>query len=56
MMGKVDQGARNQLHPLDGAAFDTLWARSMISRHQGAITMAAARNRRHDTPDQRKTA
>jgi uncharacterized protein (DUF305 family) len=42
MAGMVDQNTINQLQSLDGAAFDTLWARSMISHHQGAITMAQA--------------
>ena len=40
MMGMVDQGTINQLQSLDGTAFDTLWAQSMISHHQGAVTMA----------------
>jgi uncharacterized protein (DUF305 family) len=38
--GMVDQQTIDQLQSLDGAAFDTLWARSMISHHQGAVTMA----------------
>ena len=40
MMGMVDQATINQLQSLDGAAFDTLWAKSMISHHQGAVMMA----------------
>ena len=40
MMGMVDQGTMNELQTLDGAAFDTLWATSMISHHQGAVRMA----------------
>lgn len=40
MAGMVDQSTMNRLVSLDGAAFDTLWATSMISHHQGAITMA----------------
>jgi uncharacterized protein (DUF305 family) len=42
MAGMVDQRTIDQLASLDGAAFDTLWARSMISHHQGAVTMAQA--------------
>ncbi len=40
MPGMVDQHTIDRLQSLDGAAFDTLWARSMISHHQGAVTMA----------------
>jgi uncharacterized protein (DUF305 family) len=40
MAGMVDQSTIDRLRSLDGAAFDTLWATSMISHHQGAITMA----------------
>jgi uncharacterized protein (DUF305 family) len=40
MAGMVDQHTIDQLQSLDGAAFDTMWARSMISHHQGAVTMA----------------
>ena len=40
MVGMVDQGTMDRLKSLDGAAFDTLWATSMINHHQGAITMA----------------
>jgi uncharacterized protein (DUF305 family) len=40
MIGMVDQATINQLQSLDGAAFDTLWAKSMISHHQGAVMMA----------------
>ena len=40
MEGMVDQGTTDRLKSLDGADFDTLWATSMISHHQGAITMA----------------
>ena len=42
MAGMVDEGTINKLQSLDGAAFDTLWARSMIGHHQGAVTMAQA--------------
>jgi uncharacterized protein (DUF305 family) len=40
MMGMVDRSTINELQSLDGAAFDTLWAKSMISHHQGAVMMA----------------
>jgi uncharacterized protein (DUF305 family) len=40
MMGMVDQSTVNELQSLAGAAFDTLWAKSMISHHQGAVMMA----------------
>jgi uncharacterized protein (DUF305 family) len=40
MMGMVDQSTLNRLKSLDGSAFDTLWARSMIGHHQGAVSMA----------------
>jgi uncharacterized protein (DUF305 family) len=40
MAGMVDQSTMDRLKSLDGAAFDTLWVTSMISHHQGAITMA----------------
>jgi uncharacterized protein (DUF305 family) len=40
MMGMVDQNTINELQSLDGASFDTLWAKSMISHHQGAVKMA----------------
>lgn len=40
MMGMVDQSTINELQSLDGAPFDTRWAKSMISHHQGAVMMA----------------
>jgi uncharacterized protein (DUF305 family) len=40
MQGMVDPATLDQLKSLEGAEFDTLWMRSMISHHQGAITMA----------------
>jgi uncharacterized protein (DUF305 family) len=40
MMGMVDQSTINELQSLDGAEFDILWAKSMISHHQGAVLMA----------------
>ncbi|EHB56078.1 protein of unknown function DUF305 [Mycolicibacterium rhodesiae JS60] len=40
MAGMVDDATITRLQSLNDAAFDTLWARSMIGHHQGAITMA----------------
>ena len=40
MIGMVDQNTMTKLQSLNDAAFDTLWATSMISHHQGAVTMA----------------
>jgi uncharacterized protein (DUF305 family) len=40
MAGMVDQSTISRLQSLDGAPFDTLWAKSMISHHQGAVAMA----------------
>jgi uncharacterized protein (DUF305 family) len=40
MMGMVDQSTIDELQHLDGSAFDTLWARSMIGHHRGAVRMA----------------
>lgn len=40
MAGMVDETTLKRLESLDGVAFDNLWATSMISHHQGAITMA----------------
>jgi uncharacterized protein (DUF305 family) len=40
MVGMVDQHTMDKLQSLDGAAFDTLWAQSMIKHHQGAVRMA----------------
>ena len=40
MEGMVDEATIDQLRSLTGADFDRLWLRSMISHHQGAVTMA----------------
>jgi uncharacterized protein (DUF305 family) len=40
MQGMVDPATLDHLKSLNGAGFDTLWMRSMISHHQGAITMS----------------
>lgn len=40
MQGMVDPATLEHLKSLRGAQFDALWMRSMVSHHQGAITMA----------------
>ena len=40
MPGMVDDATMAQAATLKGAEFDTLWLRSMIGHHEGAITMA----------------
>jgi uncharacterized protein (DUF305 family) len=42
MQGMVDDATMGQLESLKGTAFDTLWLKSMIGHHQGAIEMAKA--------------
>jgi uncharacterized protein (DUF305 family) len=42
MSGRVDEATMDKLTSLQGAEFDTLWLRSMIAHHQGAIEMANA--------------
>jgi uncharacterized protein (DUF305 family) len=42
MQGMVDDATMAKLRSLNGAEFDTLWLRSMIGHHQGAIEMAKA--------------
>ncbi|MDA2950364.1 MAG: DUF305 domain-containing protein [Mycobacterium sp.] len=40
MAGMVDEATMVRLEALKGPEFDTLWLRSMIAHHQGAIEMA----------------
>ncbi|BBY27380.1 DUF305 domain-containing protein [Mycolicibacterium sediminis] len=40
MQGMVDGATMEKLKTLKGADFDTLWLRSMIGHHEGAIAMA----------------
>ena len=40
MDGMVDDATMTKLDTLKGPDFDTLWLRSMIGHHEGAITMA----------------
>jgi uncharacterized protein (DUF305 family) len=42
MAGMVDEATMTKLQTLSGAEFDTLWLKSMISHHEGAIEMAKA--------------
>lgn len=42
MQGMVDDATMAELKTLNGTEFDTLWLKSMISHHQGAIEMAQA--------------
>lgn len=42
MAGMVDAAALNEIQSARGSSFDVLWMTSMISHHQGAITMAQA--------------
>ena len=38
--GMVDDATLNEMRSARGSSFDALWMTSMISYHQGAITMA----------------
>ena len=38
--GMVDGATLNEIQSARGSSFDALWMTSMISHHQGAITMA----------------
>ena len=42
MTGMVDDATMEKLKVSNGAEFDTLWLKSMIGHHQGAIEMARA--------------
>jgi uncharacterized protein (DUF305 family) len=56
MDGMVDQATMNKLTSLQGGEFDTLWMESMISHHQGAVTMAQAELAHGKNPDAVKMA
>ena len=56
MEGMVDDATIDQLRSLTGADFDRLWLRSMISHHQGAVTMAQREIARGLNPDALKLA
>ena len=51
MTGMVDDATMNRLPSLQGEAFDTLWIRSMIVHHQGAVDMAQTEIARGQNPD-----
>jgi uncharacterized protein (DUF305 family) len=52
----VDPATMSRLQTLTGDDFDTLWITSMISHHQGAITMAQAELAHGQSPEAMKTA
>ena len=57
MQGMVDQATLDRLMSLKGTDFDTLWMRSMISHHQGAIIMSQdeiAHGENHDAIEMAK--
>jgi uncharacterized protein (DUF305 family) len=57
MQGMVDPATMDRLKSLKGADFDTVWMRSMIYHHQGAITMAQdeiANGESHDAVEMAK--
>jgi uncharacterized protein (DUF305 family) len=56
MEGMVDSATMNRLQSLTGADFDTLWLRSMIKHHQGAVSMARMEIARGQNPDAVKLA
>jgi uncharacterized protein (DUF305 family) len=56
MDGMVDPATMNRLQTLTGTDFDTLWITSMISHHQGAVTMAEAELAHGQSPDALKAA
>src|ERR1700736_1810104 len=51
MDGMVDQATMNELRSLTGPSFDRLWMESMISHHQGAVTMATEELAHGISPD-----
>ncbi len=51
MTGMVDPGTLTKLGTLNGADFDKLWLRSMISHHQGAVDMANTESSKGNNPD-----
>jgi uncharacterized protein (DUF305 family) len=51
MTGMVDQATMSQLPLMAGDAFYTLWIKSMIVHHQGAVDMAQTEIARGENPD-----
>ena len=56
MEGMVDAATMAKLPSLTGTDFDTLWITSMISHHQGAVTMAQDEIAHGQNPDAIKSA
>ena len=54
--GMVDGATLNTIQSLSGPSFDALWMTSMISHHQGAITMAQNEIDQGRSPDAIKLA
>ena len=54
--GMVDGATLNTIQSLSGPSFDALWMTSMISHHQGAITMAQTEIDQGRSPDAIKLA
>jgi uncharacterized protein (DUF305 family) len=51
MTGMVDDATMSRLPSLQGQEFDTLWIRSMILHHQGAVDMAQTEIAHGQNPD-----
>lgn len=51
MTGMVDDATMNRLPSLQGEEFDTVWIRSMILHHQGAVDMAQTEIAHGQNPD-----
>jgi uncharacterized protein (DUF305 family) len=56
MQGMVDEATMTRIKSLKGTEFDTLWLKSMISHHQGAIEMARAEIANGDNADAKRLA
>jgi uncharacterized protein (DUF305 family) len=56
MQGMVDDATMTKLRSSAGAEFDTLWLRSMIAHHQGAIEMAKAELANGENVDAKRLA
>lgn len=56
MEGMVDDATMSRLESLTGTDFDVLWLRSMISHHQGAVSMARTEMARGQNADAIKLA
>lgn len=56
MNGMVDDATMKQLESLKGAEFDTLWLKSMIGHHEGAVEMAKTEIAKGDNEDAKSLA